>query len=283
VSLSDKHNILISILCCPDCHGDLDFDRFCCKSCSRTFVKNGEQYRFTNVLDVQEGNNGDWLNLQKDKIKRLAPWLYPRLITLLGPVYSPFSSKKFVKSLKGNGIVVNLGSGTTIVDNNVINVDCVSYQSVDVVGDLAALPFRDRTLDGIVNISVLEHVPNPGAIVKEFHRTLRPGAKIACFVPFIQGFHASPNDFHRYTCNGLKMLFSDFVIERLIPAGPTSGMLWVLQEWLSMVFSFGNLKIYRFLLPIFWLLSPLKYLDKLLWRHPAAMQITSGHTVIATK
>jgi hypothetical protein len=115
-------------------------------------------------------------------------------------------------------------------------------------------------------------------------RVLRPGGRVLCYIPFIQGFHASPHDYQRFTVPGLRRLFSDFDIqETRIGAGPTSGFVWILQEWLALTFSFGSRRLYRLLVPCMWCLSPLKYLDILLARHPDAGVIASGFVILACK
>jgi hypothetical protein len=50
-----------------------------------------------------------------------------------------------------------------------------------------------------------------------------------------------------------------------------------------MVLSLGSVRLYRVLLPLTWLLSPLKYLDVLLMHHPAATAIASGHFIEVRK
>jgi SAM-dependent methyltransferase len=46
-----------------------------------------------------------------------------------------------------------------------------------------ALPFADGSLDAVVSASVLEYVPDPGAVLAECARVLRPGGALVCTVP----------------------------------------------------------------------------------------------------
>lgn len=46
-----------------------------------------------------------------------------------------------------------------------------------------ALPFADGSLDAVVSASVLEYVPDPGAVLAECARVLRPGGVLVCTVP----------------------------------------------------------------------------------------------------
>jgi len=45
------------------------------------------------------------------------------------------------------------------------------------------LPFADGSLDAVVSASVLEYVPDAGAVLAECARTLRPGGILVCTVP----------------------------------------------------------------------------------------------------
>jgi hypothetical protein len=63
-----------------------------------------------------------------------------------------------------------------------------------------------------------------------------------------------------------------------------SGFLWVFQEWVSILISFGSslLKDVAFIL-VMLVTFPLKYLDLLLERHPGADKIASGFYIHAKK
>ena len=171
-----------------------------------------------------------------------------------------------------------------VLQDNVVCVDGTGYQNVHVVANLERLPFQDESLAGLLNLAVLEHARRPETQVAEMRRVLKPGGRALCFVPFIQGFHASPYDYQRYTKSGLSELFREFeILDLRVGSGPTSGLLWIAQEWLAMVLSLGSMRLYRVLLPLTWILSPLKYLDVLLMRHPAATAIASGHFIEVRK
>jgi SAM-dependent methyltransferase len=45
------------------------------------------------------------------------------------------------------------------------------------------LPFAEGSLDAVVSASVLEYVPDPGAVLAECARVLRPGGVLVCTVP----------------------------------------------------------------------------------------------------
>jgi hypothetical protein len=77
---------------------------------------------------------------------------------------------------------------------------------------------------------------------------------------------------------GLRELFKDFVIVEVgTGAGPMSGFLWVFQEWLPVLVSFGSSVPKEFALILFMLaIFPFKYLDLLFERYFDGYKISSG-------
>ncbi len=93
-----------------------------------------------------------------------------------------------------------------------------NYSGLDALGDLERLPFPDNCFDGCINIVTLEHVREPAAVVKELHRTLKPGGRILLVIPHEWEEHQQPHDYFRYTRFGMEYLlkkagFMDLVIE----------------------------------------------------------------------
>ena len=85
---------------------------------------------------------------------------------------------------------------------------------VDVWGDAAALPFEDGSFDTVVSFHVLEHTEDPGKVVSEMARVLRPGGIVLLAVPFMWGLHELPRDFFRLTPAGLVQLLERAGLER---------------------------------------------------------------------
>jgi len=271
------------VLVCPTCRrelaergGDLT-----CGTCGLVVRRDGA-FRFAGLSD--EAQNADWLNAVKAAAKHRMGRLYPLAIAVLGPVYDNSEGAAFLDTFGADAIVCDLGAGARSYDDRIVCVDGYGYKSVHVVCDLVALPFADGSIDGVISEAVLEHVPDPAAHVAEMFRVLRPGGRVHCYFPFMQAFHASPHDYSRLTIPGLLHLFEAFTDCRAwVASGPTSGLIWTLQEWIAIAGSFGSERLYRALVPLTWVLSPLKYLDKVLIKHPAAHTIASGFAIEATK
>lgn len=83
------------------------------------------------------------------------------------------------------------------------------------------IPLPDQSLDGILCTEVLEHVPDPLAVCREFHRVLRPGGKVLLSTPMYWPGHEEPYDFYRYPEFGLRRLLAEsgFELKALVPRG----------------------------------------------------------------
>ncbi len=80
------------------------------------------------------------------------------------------------------------------------------YSKLDVVGDLASLPFREGLFDASLNVVTLEHVREPARVLAELFRTLAPGGRLLLIVPHEWEEHQQPHDYFRYTRYGLEYL-----------------------------------------------------------------------------
>jgi SAM-dependent methyltransferase len=83
------------------------------------------------------------------------------------------------------------------------------------------LPVLDASFDSILCTEVLEHVPDPMATWREFHRVLRPGGRVLLSTPMYWPPHELPFDFYRYPEHGLRWLVAQggFEVEAIFPRG----------------------------------------------------------------
>lgn len=95
------------------------------------------------------------------------------------------------------------------------------YSRLDVLGDLAALPFADDAFDATLNVVTLEHVQEPQRVLDELCRVLAPGGRLLIVAPHEWEEHQQPHDYFRYTRYGLELLLkrAGFREIRIEPVG----------------------------------------------------------------
>lgn len=91
----------------------------------------------------------------------------------------------------------------------------------DVVADGHHLPLRGSSVDYVVCIEVLEHCAYPAQFLSESARVMQTGALLQLTTRQYWRTHGSPNDFFRYTEQGLRRLLTDagFTEVRCRPMG----------------------------------------------------------------
>lgn len=153
------------------------------------------------------------------------------------------------------------------------------YTQIQALADLTRLPFATGVFDAALNIVTLEHVREPGLVVKELARVLAPGGRVLLVVPLEWEVHQAPHDFFRYTCHGMQHLLAQagLEVERLDPVGGyfrllSRRLLNGLQFFPGLAFPLAAL----FLVPPALILPWLDGLDR-------AKNFTLGYVCIARK
>lgn len=158
----------------------------------------------------------------------------------------------------------------------------------DIAADLnEPIPIDSEVADTIVSLSVLEHLREPGRMLSEAFRILKPNGALILQVPWQWRIHEAPHDYFRYTPFGLRYLLQKAGFAR-IEVVPQSGFFTMLVLKLNY---FSN-RLVRGPLPVRWLTRALLWpfwtlgqwvaptLDKL-DRHRTAESI--GYFVTASK
>lgn len=70
------------------------------------------------------------------------------------------------------------------------------YGSIDYVCDITAIPVEDGSFDAVLCSEVIEHVPDPEAVMAEFSRILKPGGRLILTAPLGSGIHQEPYHFY---------------------------------------------------------------------------------------
>ncbi len=273
--MNESQNIR-KILRCPNCHSSLTFfeTQCTCKACNQAFRISSGKYYFREVQADNDSN--DAIDRVKYKFKVLPKVYNKLLIDVLSPVLPNKKHEKILRNLSGT--IVNIGSGTRVIGDKVINIDMFDYDNVSIVADIHRLPFGDCSVDAVFSIAVLEHVQRPQDVVAEILRVLKINGVIFTMIPFMQPYHASPHDYNRYSLSGIKYFHRDFQeIDAGVYGGPVSGFLWVFQEFVAMLFSFGSVTVRNVISIIVMTITfPLKYLDFIFRRLRTANNIASS-------
>lgn len=79
------------------------------------------------------------------------------------------------------------------------SVDLSALRRPDLQAEASGLPFQEGVFDAVLAVEVLEHVPDPVAVLWELRRVLAPGGVAILTVPFLVRLHRDPGDFGRLT------------------------------------------------------------------------------------
>lgn len=116
----------------------------------------------------------------------------------------------------------------------------------DLVFVNGVIPLLPQTIDCALCTEVLEHCPDPGCLLTELSRVMKPGGYLVLTVPFLWPLHEVPHDYCRYTPFRLRQLLEDhgFDIHELMPLGSWDKSLaqilglWVRRRPMNRVFRF---------------------------------------------
>jgi hypothetical protein len=150
-----------------------------------------------------------------------------------GPTVTQLDYKTVLDQIADSmsGPVLQIGSRTQVIDQQVgnrktwrdrcvakgfVGADLEAGDNVDAVFDIcwpldrirtALLHAGHQAFGGIVCAHLLEHVKNPFAAARNISDLLAPGGRVFIQVPWVQAFHAFPDDYWRMSLSGLEVLF----------------------------------------------------------------------------
>lgn len=99
---------------------------------------------------------------------------------------------------------------------NYIGLDRPGRNSrADLTWDGDKIPLENASVDAAICTEVLEHCPDPGRVLREIHRVLKPEGFLFITVPFLWPLHEVPYDWHRLTPFALDQLLRDAGFETI--------------------------------------------------------------------
>jgi SAM-dependent methyltransferase len=137
-------------------------------------------------------------------------------------------------------LFLDVGAGSRpLYRRNVVFTEIGALPSTDVLCFGDSLPFDDDVFDGVVALSVLEHVPDPFSVVAELVRVVRPGCQVIVDWPFLQPVHGYPDHYFNATPNGARQAFERLEnvdsVRSSFPSflHPAYTLRWILDEWMQ--------------------------------------------------
>ena len=107
--------------------------------------------------------------------------------------------KKYIQ----NNHYISQDFGQYEADNNSVPADYKGTwnkkwdsKKCDIICDITDIPLESGSIDLIVNLEVLEHLPEPVKALKEFHRILKIGGKLLITCPNLCTPHQTPFFFY---------------------------------------------------------------------------------------
>jgi SAM-dependent methyltransferase len=279
------------IISCTACGGDLteEGDRLRC-ACGVSYPRIGQAICFAPLRAAHPlDERPDSLTIRLKNFMKRRPRIYRILTYIFGISYSGLSPKKFLYSYcKPDAIIVTLGAGIESRIRDEIHVDLFAFPQVDVLADLTRLPFKNQSVDAVIMQSVIEHVADPEAAFKEIGRILRDGGYCYVAAPLIYPYHSSPNDFFRFTLDGLRVIGERNGLKDEISGirhGPTSALVLTFAYWLAIPLSLNIRALYDIIVALISvvLMPPAHIFDAIFSRFTVSKNVASGYYFVGRK
>jgi SAM-dependent methyltransferase len=124
--------------------------------------------------------------------------------------YKPFQDLRILEcgsAHKFSAIVRKATKGS-----NHIGVDMQEGEYVDLVHNLNE-PLDIEPVDVVICFSVLEHCDKPWLVAENLENILKSKGKLLTSTPYAWRHHGYPNDYFRFTYEGIKLLFPNVTFE----------------------------------------------------------------------
>ena len=126
-------------------------------------------------------------------------------------------------SLPKGGTVLDIGGRiqpyrTLLPETRYLAIDLRVTPLVNVVANAERIPFPSQGFDLVLCTQMLEYAPDPGLVLSEIHRVLKPGGRVLLSVPSVFPQDAD-EDRWRFLPPGIRQLLSAFSEVEIVPEG----------------------------------------------------------------
>jgi ubiquinone/menaquinone biosynthesis C-methylase UbiE len=169
------------------------------------------------------------------------------------------------------------------------------YSRIDIVSKASAIPVPDASFDLILCTEVLEHVPEPIAVIEEFSRIVAPGGRLILTAPLGSGIHQEPYHFYGgYTPYWYEKFLREAGFDPIAIVANDGSLRHIAQEtvrFTQMTRPFGFAApwhVHLLWLPVWTIVAPVLALGvplaaKLLDRFDTEQRFTVGYHVTAVR
>lgn len=187
------------------------------------------QHQYRRTLEGDLPPIPDWIRL--DEVNVASPSTNRGIPSVLGVV------ERALPGVRAHGTLLNVGAGWDDVlgedwpatlercgrELKELRLDMDAEHRPDVLADAAAMPLEDASVDGVLCVEVLEHCPEPSAVVSEMARVSKDDGVLVVSCPYNVPQHAHPADYCRILPGQLvELLGEDFEINEILVEGPES-------------------------------------------------------------
>lgn len=183
---------------------------------------------------------------------------------VLKPLYKQLlaEARRLENEGRKNQIIVDIGCNNkpylpffSALTKQYAGIDIYNCGSVDILGHAANLPLRDACVDIVLCTQVLEHSEDPGMVMSEISRILKPNGTVMLSTHGVFIYHPCPNDYRRWTHEGLKLEFKNAGLKtaRILPSGGPIACLFYLYVTILSMLPYHH----KLLVPVCWFLIPL--------------------------
>jgi len=126
-------------------------------------------------------------------------------------------------SFPKGGTVLDIGGRiqpyrTLLPETRYLAIDLRLTPLVNVVANAERIPFLSQGFDLVLCTQMLEYAPDPGLVLSEIHRVLKPGGRLLLSVPSVFPQDAD-EDRWRFLPAGIRQLLSAFSEVEIVPEG----------------------------------------------------------------